>query len=311
MLSHTNFSHICLVGDLNARLDFHLDPSQEYVGPAVVGRRSSLQDDDRDNAVFLIDFLTPNNLILPQTFADLPFRKRVTYKEMTCSDHLCLTDDVREWTTLDSILLPPPLKDSFSFTGSIFQQLVVVNSRHLPLSCHFRANYLPIKPPSSVPEKNFKEMSRFFESIKNDLLAKSGNSATFDAPPRRSVIAYTDGSCPNNRVVSYDNPAGWSFALVYDLDTTLHPPPKAAWLCSWGPVKSNPQSTEGLSIGSNNTGELRAIIEFFDYLLSYSDLNGGDEVVVYTDCSFSPPRYLSPFHASSTCLPCSAILYSQ
>ena len=52
------------------------------------------------------------------------------------------------------------------------------------------------------------------------------------------------------------------------------------------PVKSNPQSVEGLSIGSNNTGELRAIIGLFDYLLYYSGPDRGDYVVVYTDSQY-------------------------
>ena len=201
MLSHSNPSHICLVGDLSARLDSQLNPSNDYIGPAVVGRHSSLHDDDRDNAACLLDFLTSNNLALPQTFSDLPFRKKVTYKEMTSNDHLCLTDDVREWTTLDYVLLPPTLKDSFTFTGSIFQQLV--NSRHLPLSFHLRTSYLPIQTPSKLPKKHFKEMSQVFEAIERDLLAKSGNSATFYSPPQSSAIAYSDGSCPNNRTVSW------------------------------------------------------------------------------------------------------------
>ena len=190
---------------------------------------SILVEDDRDTAVYLLDFLTANNLSLPQTFSKLPFRKKVTYKEMTCNDHLCLNDDVRELTTLDYILLPPTLKDSFTFAGSIFQQ--VVNSRHLPLSFHLRTSYLPVQSPSKTPKKNFKEMAKFFEAVETDMLAKSGNSATFDSPPRRSVVAYTDGSCPNNRTVSYDNPAGWGFALVFDHDTKTHPPPTSTWIC--------------------------------------------------------------------------------
>ena len=100
---------------------------------------------------------------------------------MTCSDHLCHTEDVHEWTTFDYILLPPSLIDSFSFTGSIFQQLI--NSRHLPLSFHLRANYLSPQSSVAVPKKKNGEMSQFFESIEHDFLAKSGNSTTFEAFP--------------------------------------------------------------------------------------------------------------------------------
>ena len=39
-------------------------------------------------------------------------------------------------------------------------------------------------------------------------------------------------------------------------------------------------------MGSNNTGELRAVIELFDYLLYYSPMSRGDSVVVYTDSQY-------------------------
>ena len=144
------------------------------------------------------------------------------------------------------------------------------------------------------------------------MLAKSGNSATFDSPPARSVVAYTDGSCPNNRAVSYENPAGWGFALVFDHDTNSHPSPASNWICSWGPVKSNPQSAEGLSIGSKNTGELRAIIELLDYLLYYSGLDRGDSVVVYTDSQYVLSLLLGtslPCTQPPASIACAAVLY--
>ena len=60
----------------------------------------------------------------------------------------------------------------------------------------------------------------------------------------------------------------------------------AEWIGSWGPIKSDPQSVEGLSVGSNNTGELRAIIELFDYLLYYAPISNGDTVVIHTDSQY-------------------------
>ena len=54
----------------------------------MVGQRISIPDADRDNAVYLLAFLQATNFVLPQTFVDLPFKKKVTYKEMQCSDPL-------------------------------------------------------------------------------------------------------------------------------------------------------------------------------------------------------------------------------
>ena len=84
--SRHNLDHLVVLGDLNARLDSALDKERLHIGPAVVGQRISVSDADRDNAIFLLDFLQANNFTLPQTFADLPFKKKLTYKEMHCSE---------------------------------------------------------------------------------------------------------------------------------------------------------------------------------------------------------------------------------
>ena len=126
-------------------------------------------------------------------------------------------------------------------------------------------------------------MASFFSSVEKSLLSSMENSFSPSSSSSHNIIAYTDGSCPNNRAVSYDNPAGWGFALVYDHPLNSHPPASAPWQCSFGPLRSNPQSVECLSVGSNNTGEFRAIIELFDFLLYYSTLSQGDNIVVYTD----------------------------
>ena len=48
--------------------------------------------------------------------------------------------------------------------------------------------------------------------------------------------------------------------------------------------------------GSNNTGEMKAIIEVFDYILRYSDLPSGSEVRVFIDSQYviRSTRSLSP-----------------
>ena len=117
------------MGDCNARLDPNIDPTQTHVGPHVVGRRQTIPDTERDNALLFIDLLESHGLEAPQTFCS-SFQAASSYKEMTCQDPLIEHTDVADWTTLDYALAPPNFRDAFTFEGSKFQQLV--NSRHLP-----------------------------------------------------------------------------------------------------------------------------------------------------------------------------------
>ena len=177
----------------------------------------------------MYDFLQSHNFTLPQTFTQLPFRQSVSYKETTCSDHLLSGDNPRDWATLDYLMCPPSLHEVLSFRGSVFQQ--AVNSRHLPLSFSLRTRYLPISKTSLPPKKDYRSMSDFYGAVEHSLLSSTDNSFPIPSLSEHNAIAYTDGSCPNNRVVSYDNPAGWGFALVYDHPLDLHPPAAAPWQC--------------------------------------------------------------------------------
>ena len=232
--SHSNLDHLIVLGDLNARLDTALDKERIHIGPTVVGQRISVPDADRENAVYLLDFLQANNFILPETFADLPFKKKVTYKEVQCSDPLISQESVQDWTALDHVAVPPKIQEVLTVSGSIFQQLV--NSRHLPLSIHLRTKFLPIRQDQAPPKRDFRLLASFYDKVE------------------------------------------------YPEDERL--PVSTEWTGSWGRVKSDPQSIEGLSVGSNNTGELHAVIELFDYLLYYSPMSRGDSVVVYTDSQY-------------------------
>ena len=87
------------------------------------------------------------------------------------------------------------------------------------------------------------------------------------------VLAYTDGSCPNNRVISADNPAGWGFVVSPVLyDPFPHALPTVQWITSHGRVRTDPDAPEhaGAEVSSNNTAELQALLELFDYLLNHS-----------------------------------------
>lgn len=75
---------------------------------------------------------------------------------------------------------------------------------------------------------------------------------------------YTDGSCPDNRNISASNPAGWGYTFRY-----MHTPEQR--YDQYGPVSTfidDPWHI-GAKVGSNNTGELSAVVEALDYLLRF------------------------------------------
>ena len=285
LLSHPNSSHILILGDCNARLDPNIDPTQTHVGSHVVGRRQTIPDTERDNALFLIDLLESHGLEAPQTFCSLPFKQRVSYKEMTCQDPLIEHTDVADWTTLDYALAPPHFRDVFTFEGSKFQQLV--NSRHLPLLFSLKTRFIPSPPKADISKRDYTQLSSFYTDLETSLLDKTENKFAFTHPPSTTIIAYTDGSCPNNRTVSFDNPAGWGFAVTSGSSLSTHPPVDSTWLQSWGKVRSTPTQYLPELPGSNNTGELKALIELFDFLLCHSAFRPGDALIIYTDSQYA------------------------
>ena len=114
--------------------------------------------------------------------------------------------------------------------------------------------------------------SFFYQALETDLLSLTKNQLpdppSLEQPPSFFVIAYADGSCPNNKIVSPDNPAGWGFAAMSS-DSQAEPTQNTCWEVSYGPVKTTPTDINVLPEvwGSNNTGEFKALIELFDYLL--------------------------------------------
>ena len=65
-----NSSHIIILGDYNSRLDQFLDPDMDHIGSHVWGKRQSIEDSDRDNALYLLDFMQSHLLLLSQTYSD-------------------------------------------------------------------------------------------------------------------------------------------------------------------------------------------------------------------------------------------------
>ena len=231
-----------------------------------------------------MDFLEAHGCYLPQTFSELPFKRLVTYKEMTCTDHTLHTEDVLQWTTLDYLIIPQVFRSTVQFLGNTFQQLV--NSRHLPITFSIQTQHLQQPPLSRRARHDFTQLSSYYSEIEKSLLSLSNNEFPPSNPALPCIIAYTDGSCPNNRVVSYDNPAGWGYTLTLPKDAIGHPIPDDTWLQAWGPVKTNPTDIVHPLPGSNNTGELKAILELFDLLLYYPPFPDVDQLTIYTDSQY-------------------------
>ncbi|OLP86332.1 hypothetical protein AK812_SmicGene32570 [Symbiodinium microadriaticum] len=110
---------LIIVGDLNARLDKDIDPTGVHVGSETWGKRLSIDSPERDNAVYLLEFLQSFDMKLPQTFMSSSPARKVTYKETSCTDHLLRDPEVMNWTTLDYVI--SNLSPSFEITdlGSI------------------------------------------------------------------------------------------------------------------------------------------------------------------------------------------------
>ena len=287
LIDQKNSSHLLILGDYNSRLDEFIDPDMDHIGPQVWGKRQSIEDTDRDNALYLLEFLRSHLLLLPQTFTDLPDARKVTYKEMTSPSDGLNDLDVSNWTTLDYGSVTHPIFPDIYFKGSIFQQ--PINTRHLPLLFTYRSSFAPRLPLKQDPKLDYSQTSKFYEAVETDLLQSTGNSVCSQATTDQVPVAYTDGSCPNNRTVGPDNPAGWGFAL-YTSDTPFsgHKQVNNNWLCSFGMVKTTPLDEHALVPldGSNNTGEMRAIIELFDCILYFSQLPHGSTVEIFIDSTY-------------------------
>ena len=215
-----------------------------------------------------MEFMQSHLLLLPQTFSDLPSSKLVTCKEMTSSTDFLEDFSVSDWTTLDFASVSHPVFCDLQFKGSRFQQLI--NTRHLPLIFSYSSSFVSQPPARSEPKLDFSQSSAFYESVESSLLASTNNSVCSLTHTSSFLVSYTDGSCPNNRTVGPDNPAGWGFALyVTDSYPKSHSAVNDSWICSYGQVKNSPIDANVINPvdGSNNTGEMRAIVELFDYFL--------------------------------------------
>ena len=164
---HHNSSHVLILGDFNSRRDKKLDPENDHIGPHVPGKRQSIDDPLRDNAICMLDFPQSHILLLPQTYSDLPPQQQVTYNEMTTTTHFLEDFEVTDWTTLDYAASFHPVFADLTFKGSLFQQ--IVNTRHLPLLFSYRSSFQTI-PKAPVVPKLMSKLSRNYLSLPTIIL---------------------------------------------------------------------------------------------------------------------------------------------
>ena len=72
-------------------------------------------------------------------------------------------------------------------------------------------------------------------------------------------------------------------------DSPAEPTQNTCWEVSYGPVKTTPTDINVLPEvwGSNNTGELKALIELFDYLLYCANLPSRSDITIFTDSEYA------------------------
>ena len=130
----------------------------------------------------------------------------------------------------------------------------------------------------------------YFQKLESSFLHLCSNPLHPPSLAPGHVLAYTDGSCVNSKVISQDNPAGWGFIVsnVYR-DCPVHPTPTSQWIFSHGRVCTSPDNPAyaGVQVTSNNTAELQALVELFDYLLYCASLPDGQTIHVYTDSQYA------------------------
>ena len=158
-----------VMGDFNARLAQEMDRDTPGLGPNVWGKRQALQDADRDNAVCLQEFLNTYSLIHSPSQTQLPPSQLVTYKEMTCTDHSLENPSTDNWAALDHVLVTTALSEAFSFSGSIFQQMI--NTRHLPSYGVLSCQYPERSPPVAEPKLDYSNTKSFYHALEADLLS--------------------------------------------------------------------------------------------------------------------------------------------
>ena len=193
---------------------------------------------------------------------------------------LLAASNIRSYLEMDSLLPPPktlPHNDLFQRLDHTFTRKQWLNtvrkcrsklhtgfpSDHYLLVTEVRVRLAaknPRPPKSPALRIDFTEDSRTtFNAIVKDLWEESQDSADHNAEvpvQGPKVTVYTDGSGTRGRC-SKNTSAGWGWCYKHGQE----------WTEACGPVHTDPQHPQyyGAQVGSNNTGELTAILEAVIY----------------------------------------------
>lgn len=102
---------------------------------------------------------------------------------------------------------------------------------------------------------------------------------------KSNVAIYCDGSCPNNRKPSPENPAAWAFVVVKRIDIFIHKKGYEIARAA-GRVVTDPTARgyDGAEHGSNQTAELTAAIRALQWAQVHREDLG--RVALFTDSKY-------------------------
>ena len=290
------------MGDLNTRIhepftDSNFMGTHHFYSPPPLGVQSHTPNLD-----FLEDFLTENHCCLPHTFQRDRTHPLVTYKELGAPpDASPYTPTRGHFHVLDYAIVPILRLKSVHSVHTL--PGLVLNSQHYPLLMLFQVR--DSRPPKPGPPRGAtkylspdRDTKLRLHQAQLSSLRQLAPDAQYSSPSFipcsvNRIEAYTDGSCPNNRAVSRDNPAGWGWCL-----RTIENNTPGNWVHAAGFVSTDPDSSiyGGAEVGSNNTAELQALIELLDYLLrSPPSL----PVKIFTDSQYCLDIMLGVSHPST------------
>ena len=240
-----------LMGDFNARCT----PNFTQALPDLFGSTIFAPDLDEDlypttNFFHLTDFLSSNELSVISTMRSRPPSLLVTFQDIVSHPPPPSSPTLGSYAVLDHVICRQEHRRFFRSIRSHPSISLPWHHRRFLLSASLRLPCFrsPRRPPP-LPKLDFSFSSSklFFQS---SLLTQTDfpSIQTIDPP----FEVYLDGSCPDQRSVSYSNLAGWGVYFA-----TLN-------LDFFGPVDSLPFLVEG----SNNAAELQGSLEAISYIIS-------------------------------------------
>ena len=314
---------VFLTGDLSVRFQARHRKDQGLLGPFVYGKGTQAIDHSASsNRTLCLNLMKQENMVEVCSFRTPCLKQQITYRDKAAPPQdwsqfvldpialqqfyaktsqiagpqaLDIAFKIRSFLDVPSLLAPPtipPQVDPVRFqkldhTLCRRQWLNSVKSCRSLLHCGFASDHYPLVTEISVklaqrPKRNpnpkpFQVFAPTPEQTKAFQDALHGDSADTAPPPPPDHTAkhfFTDGSGSRGRCTA-TTPAGWGFCL------RLHD----SWEDVYGPVPTDPNHPRycGAAVGSNNTGELTAILE----AALYAHERSYRQVIIHSDSQWA------------------------